>query len=74
MILRKIFANAGKPASPSRLMRVVATPQGYMPFQQWKEAELAKQARIAQSQKEEYDLTYRTPLSSTKAMGYDFSQ
>jgi hypothetical protein len=71
-----LFKNFGKPPKPN-LTRMIRTADGrLMSVQAHAEIKrreaLAKQAKMPTQ--EEYDLTYRGPMSSTKALGYDFSQ
>ena len=79
MILRNCVKDFGRP-TPGTMVRVVKGPNGYIRYSQWKAAEDARLAqleaskRMPASEREPYDLSYRTPLSSTKALGFDFSQ
>jgi hypothetical protein len=58
------------------MKRVVQDPPGsgrWISFQEWvRKQQVAENARIGQTQREQYDLTYRT--GSSEKLPYDFSQ
>jgi hypothetical protein len=62
------------------MVAVVFDPETrkYVPAVEWRRAEALKAAELTKQAKmpsqEEYDLSYRSPMSSTKVLGYDFSQ
>lgn len=67
------------PSTTGRLERVVVGPDGtVMPFEKWqamKKAETEAEARQAKMPgSESYDMSFRSPISATRAAGYDFSQ
>jgi len=84
VILRQLFKNSsflGRSPRPSSKMFAVVEKNGkYIPRAQWlqerkaEQEQLEIQKRMAASLNEPYDTSFRSPVSSTKVLGYDFSQ
>jgi hypothetical protein len=75
MLFRYLFANFGKSAKPSTLVRVVKDGEQYVPYTEWKRRQFEAEAqakRMATSEKEPFDYTYKAP--SYQKLDFDFSQ